>query len=88
MEEFKRALFELCPAEPAAAPAPGGELPEFLVYRPQPARRVGYRIYRTDRGFRVVGEAPDEEELDAALKAAGARKGDMVEVGGQELELG
>jgi hypothetical protein len=35
-----------------------------------------------------VGDAPDdEEELDAALKAAGARKGDMVEVGGEELEL-
>jgi GTP-binding protein len=87
VEKFKRALFELCPAEPAPAVAPSGELPEFLVYRPQPARRAGYRILRTDRGFRVVGEAPAEDELDAALKAAGARKGDMVELGGQELEL-
>ena len=31
--------------------------------------------------------APAEEELEAALKAAGARKGDVVEVGGEELEL-
>ena len=88
VEEFKRALFELCPAGPEPSAGTDVELPEFLVYRPQAARRPGFRIYRTDRGFRVVGEAPDEQELDAALKAAGARKGDLVEVGGRELELG
>jgi hypothetical protein len=43
---------------------------------------------RTDRGFRIAGEAPaDEEQLAAALKAAGARTGDEVEVDGETLEV-
>ena len=47
-----------------------------------------YRILRTDRGFRIIGQAPtDEEELEAALKAAGARSGDEVEVADEVLEL-
>jgi hypothetical protein len=86
IDELKRALFELCPVEtPAAAPADG--LVDFLVYRPRPGGRR-FRILRTDRGFRVAGEPPaDEAELDAALKAAGARRGDEVEVAGEVLEL-
>jgi hypothetical protein len=45
-------------------------------------------VLRTERGFRISGDAPtDEEELEAALKAAGARKGDEVEVDGEVLEL-
>ncbi|HVM16621.1 MAG TPA: GTPase ObgE [Gaiellaceae bacterium] len=86
VEPFRRALFELCP--PAEAPVAAGpaELVEFLVYRPRPERRA-YRIFRTDRGFRVVGSPPaDEQELEAALKAAGARSGDEVEVGDETLE--
>ena len=62
------------------------ELPEFLEYRPQPPARRAYRIYRTDRGFRIVGDAPEGEELEAALKAAGARKGQDVEIGDEALE--
>ena len=86
IDALKLALFRLCPAapEPVAAVAP--ELPEFLEYRPQPPARRAYRIYRTDRGFRIVGEAPRGEELEAALKAAGARKGQEVEVGEEVLE--
>jgi hypothetical protein len=62
-------------------------LVEFLVYRPRPGGRR-FRVLRTDRGFRIAGAAPeDEEELEAALKAAGARKGDEVEVNGEFLEL-
>ena len=53
---------------------------------PQPQRRRSYRIYRTDRGFRVVGEAPTGEELEAALRAAGVRKGQDVEIGEESLE--
>ena len=30
---------------------------DFLVYRPRPRRERGYRILRTDRGFRVDGNA-------------------------------
>ena len=77
-------------ADSPAAPEPkeddAPELPDFLEYRPQaPARRT-YRIYRTDRGFRIIGDAPVGEELEAALKAAGARKGQDVEIGDEVLE--
>jgi GTPase len=85
IEELRRALFELCPP---SAPAPSVDgLVDFLVYRPRPGGRR-FRILRTDRGFRIAGEAPrDEAELQAALKAAGARSGDEVEVGDEVLEL-
>ena len=49
------------------------------------ARR--YRIYRTDRGFRVTGSPPAGEELEAVLRAAGARNGDEIEVGDEVMEL-
>jgi GTP-binding protein len=86
IEELRRALFELCPPQtPVDAPADG--LVDFLVYRPRPDGRR-FRVLRTDRGFRIAGAVPeDEEELAAALKAAGARKGDEVEVGGEFLEV-
>ena len=87
VEEFRRALFELVPQEvPRAAVEPGEELADFLVYRPKPARGPTFRIFRTDRGFKVMGEAPDEEELEIALRAAGVRTGDEVEVGDETLE--
>jgi GTP-binding protein len=85
VEEFKRKLFELCP--PAAPPPADPEgLAEFLVYRPRP-RATTYRILRTDRGFRVLGDPPSAEELEAALRAVGARKGSEVEVGDETLVL-
>jgi GTP-binding protein len=86
IEELKLALVRLCPAAPEPAADEPRELPEFLEYRPQPPSRRAYRIYRTDRGFRVVGDAPQGEELESALKAAGARKGQEVEVGEETLE--
>jgi GTP-binding protein len=86
IEELKRALFELCPPAELAPPDDDG-LVDFLVYRPRPTARR-YRILRTDRGFRIAGQPPtDEEELEAALKEAGARQGDEVEVAGEVLEL-
>jgi GTP-binding protein len=88
VEEFRRGLFELCPEEPQApAAAEQGELVDFLVYRPRPAGRPPYRILRTERGFRVVGTAPEGDELEAALRAAGARRGHEVEVGGEVHEF-
>ena len=86
VEEFRRALFELVPEE-EARPAAGDGLADFLVYRPTPSARP-YRIFRTDRGFRVTGRVPAEAELEAALKAAGARAGDEVELGDEVLEWG
>jgi GTPase len=86
IDELKRVLFELCPPQ-TVAPVPEDGLVDFLVYRPRPGGRR-FRVLRTDRGFRIAGVAPtDEEELAAALKAAGAREGDEVEVDGEVLEL-
>jgi GTP-binding protein len=84
IDRFKRALFELIP--PAEIPAEMS-LPDFLVYRPQPDPRRAFRIFRTDRGFRVVGRPPGEEELERALRDAGAKQGDEVEVAGEALEF-
>jgi GTP-binding protein len=84
-EELKRKLFELCPPAPPPQVDPEG-LAEFLVYRPQP-RAAAFRILRTDRGFRVLGSPPPPEELEAALRAAGARTGSEVEVGDQTLVI-
>lgn len=83
--QFRRALFELCPPAPPRPQAEDG-LVDFLVYRPRPARRP-YRILRTDRGFRVTGSRPGEEELETALRAAGAKPGDEIAVGDEVLEL-
>jgi len=87
IDELKRTLFELVPALRApVTPAPeAAELVDYLVYRPQPARR-SYRVFRTDRGFRVTGRPPAAAELEAILKAAGAREGDEVEMGEDTLE--
>jgi hypothetical protein len=60
-------------------------VPDFLEYRPRPPTRRAYRIYRTDRGYRIAGEAPAGEELERVLKAAGIRKGQEVEVGDESM---
>jgi len=87
IDVLKLALFELVPQEEVVPVAPGDDegLVDFLVYRPQPARRA-YRVFRTERGFRVVGRPPAPAELEAILKAAGAREGDEIEVGDEVLE--
>ena len=91
VQELRRALFELCPAAPppvAAAADEAGDLAEFLVYRPKSHARPSYRILRTERGFRVQGSPPDDEaELENALRAAGARRGAEIEIGGEVREL-
>jgi GTP-binding protein len=85
IDELKRKLFDLCPPAPPPQLDPEG-LADFLVYRPQP-RAAAFRIMRTDRGFRVLGTPPAPEELEAALRAAGARTGSEVEVGDETLVL-
>jgi GTP-binding protein len=85
LDEFRRALFGLVPSDVVVAAPAAAELVDFLVYRPQPARRA-YRVLRTERGFRVTGRPPGPAELEAILKAAGAREGDEVEVGEETLE--
>jgi len=85
LDELRKTLFELVPQEPEEQIEPAGEIVDFLVYRPRPVRRP-FRVYRTERGFRVTGTPPAEDELEAILRAAGAREGDEVEVGDEVLE--
>jgi GTP-binding protein len=85
LDELRNTLFELVPREDEAPEGPADEIVDFLVYRPRPARRA-YRVYRTDRGFRVTGKPPEGEELEAILRSAGARTGDEVELGEEVLE--
>jgi GTPase len=86
LDDLRRALFELVPHEVEdEAQEVEDEMVDFLVYRPRAARRA-FRVYRTDRGFRVIGTPPAEDELEAILKAAGARAGDEVELDEELLE--
>jgi GTPase len=73
IDDLKRALFDLVPQ---STPVRSGneELADFLVYRPRPPRSRALRIFRTDKGYRVRGEA-----TDADLRAAGVRPDDVVE---------
>src|SRR5918999_2144758 len=78
IDELKRVLFELVPERP---PVTSGqeELVDFLVYRPHAPRRRPYRIFRTDRGYRVAGGL-SEDEAREVLRSAGIRDPDIVEV--------
>ena len=85
IDAFRRRLFTLIP-EPEDESPVEDELADFLVYRPE-AKARPWRLLRTDTGFRVVGTPPGEEELERALREAGARKGAEVVVGEETLEL-
>jgi GTP-binding protein len=85
IEEFRRRLFTLVPA-PEEEERSEDELADYLVYRPQPKAR-GWRLLRTEGGFRVLGTPPSEEELERYLRAAGAKDGATVEIGDEEFEL-
>jgi GTP-binding protein len=85
LDEFRRRLPSLVP-ESEPVEHDDDELPDFLVYRPEPKARP-WHLLRTDRGFRVVGTPSDPDELERALRAAGARAGAEVELGGETLEL-
>jgi GTPase len=87
IDELVNALFELCPPAPEPPSEDDDGLVDFLVYRPRPDPRGGFRILRTDLGFRVTGSAPGPDELEEALRAAGAKTGSEVEVDGETLIL-
>jgi GTP-binding protein len=89
IEELRHALFAHVP-EPARSAGSGKDLADFLVYRPRPAPRRRFRVLRGERGFLVTGrdlEAVPAEELDEALRGAGARTGDTVAIGERTYEL-
>ena len=83
--DFRRRLFALVP-EPELERRTEDELADFLVYRPRPKARR-WRLLRTEGGFRVLGTPPSDEELERALRAAGAKPGATVEIGDEEFEL-
>jgi GTP-binding protein len=85
VEELRRALFELVPQEEVVPSVEQTELVDYLVYRPEAARRA-FRVFRTETGFRVTGKPPAPEQLEAILKSAGAREGDEVQLGDETLE--
>jgi GTPase len=76
IEELRRTLFDVIPDATELAPdaSEDEELADFLVYRPRPPRQRRTRIFRTEDGYRVRGEASEED-----LRAAGVRPGDPVE---------
>jgi GTPase len=84
IEELKRWLFSAIPDE-QEAPVDDDSLPDFLEYRPKPRERRAYRLYRTDRGYRIAGDAPSGKALEEVLQAAGIRKGQEVEVGDESM---
>ena len=83
--ELKQALFALCPTAPESA-EDEVPLPEFMDYRPTLPAHRRFRILRIHGGYRVVGDIPDGDELEEALRSAGVRKGAVVEIGDEELE--
>jgi GTP-binding protein len=85
LDDFRRRLFSLVPEAPAEERGED-DLADFLVYRPRPRGRP-WRLLRTEGGFRVVGTPPSDDELERALRAAGAKDGTTVEVGDEEFEL-
>ena len=81
IDELKARLFSLCEQD-VPEPAPiAEEVPAFLDYRPRPPEKRQFRVLRTGQGFRVVGVAPEGDELEAALRDAGVRAGSEVEIG-------
>jgi GTP-binding protein len=85
VSELEKALFQLVP--PPGAESPDDDsVPDFLVYRPQPKRRP-WSLFRTEGGFRVVGTPPSEQELERALREAGAKRGVSVELGDESFEF-
>ena len=92
IDGLKAQLFELIPEAAARDAAGMGEqgVADFLVYRPRPPRRRPFRIFRSDRGYRVAGpglETIAEADLREALRSAGAKPGDAVTIGERTFEL-
>jgi len=89
VEGLKRTLFQLV-RPPAPATTDTGEMADYVVYRPKPPARRRFRIFRTERGYRVSGrglESVSEDELREALFSAGVRPGDAVTVGGRTYDF-
>jgi GTP-binding protein len=78
IDDFRRRLFTLVPEPVLEEAGAEPDLLDFLVYRPEPKAR-SWRLFRTDRGFRLVGTPPPDDELERVLRAAGVKVGAHVE---------
>ena len=90
IEALRRTLFDAIPEAPSSSTESGRELADYLVYRPRGTPGMRFRVLRTDRGFLVSGRdvaSLPRHEVEEALRAAGARPGDEVELGDEVLEL-
>jgi predicted GTPase len=88
IEQLKDAVFSLVPDEVYVPDEV--ELADYLVYRPQAPHRRPFRVLRTDTGWLVTGPRLGEvndEEIETALRQAGANDGDEVTIGAQTHEL-
>jgi GTP-binding protein len=85
IDEFRKALFTIVPA-PKRVVVEGDETVDYLVYRPEPKVRP-WSLLRTEDGFRVTGTPPGEEELERALREAGAKRGAEVQVGEESFDF-
>jgi GTP-binding protein len=74
IDDLKRSIFDHLPVTDSVPARADDELADYLVYRPRPPRQRGARIFRTDGGYRVRGEASEDD-----LRAAGVRPDDVVE---------
>jgi GTP-binding protein len=86
VDELRDALFRHVSR---AAPS-SDDLADYLVYRPRSAARRGFRILRTDDGWAVVAADPDSLDrpvIESALRDAGARSGQLVEIGDDVFEI-
>jgi GTP-binding protein len=86
LDEFRLRLFTLVPEREPVPAGTEGDVADFLVYRPRPRAR-SWSLLRTQQGFRVAGTPPSDEELERALRAAGARQGAAVEIGEDSFEF-
>lgn len=91
IEQLKHSLFAFIPETPTRVEAPREErFVDYLVYRPRPTTLRALRVLRTEDGYRVTGRAAENlssDELRELLRDAGARPGDLAEVGDEEFEV-
>jgi GTP-binding protein len=88
IDELERALFLHVPVAAPPVRDTATELADYLLYRPRARTGRPFRVFRTDRGFLVTGRdlaSVPREEIDEALREAGAREGDEVTIGDEAV---
>jgi len=89
IDELRRVLFDAI-SEPLPADPGAEELADFIVYRPRAPQRRAFRVLRSDRGYLITGrdlQSVPQDEIERALRDAGAPVGAQVAVGDDVFEL-